>query len=153
MTFSMQGYRLYARPMPLRPAGTINPSRCTKATSTAGRRTPDLLSHHCSANGSSDGNSLAATPRSPRSSLTLQRRLCPTRRSCANVWHRFFMPLRTGRLLRSTVWELCLPSRGRYGDQRTLNGAILAFGGKPTEIGRTYRTRRSENWRRLLWTC
>ena len=53
--------------MPHRPVTTINTSRCTKGTSTARQGMPNLLSHDCSANGSTDGNQLAAThnPRFP----------------------------------------------------------------------------------------
>jgi hypothetical protein len=66
----LRGYRLCARLMPLRPTTTINTSRCTKAISKAGQRIPNLLFHHFSANGSSDGNQLAATPHNPRFPLS-----------------------------------------------------------------------------------
>src|ERR1700691_4043322 len=70
MTFSMQGYQLCARPMPLRPASATNTSRCTKAISTDRATHAGFIVHHCSANGLSDGNQLAATPHDPRFPLT-----------------------------------------------------------------------------------
>jgi hypothetical protein len=125
----MQGYRLCARPMPLRPASTINASCCTKAISTARQRTPDLPSHHCSANRSSDGNSLAATPRNPRSSLTLLLLSHLYARSAPSLGFRYRgtwcrpqlpVPARTCSAIRRIAWLLRSTSSEEVAHEDTL---------------------------------